>query len=275
MILGFLLVLAFATSAHCLPATKPNSNQIRQWILDSISEMPVQGGYELTLLPAKKMRDAFTWIDPTELVVDPSIAVPSYCTTATYLVFYKTLEKYWNSAQLSPDKNILKMLKPNLEDDGVRIWGRWNSNGPGTGKLFFDLKLGPNFDEITEAQTGDFIKIFWNDQVGKLEKGHTGIFLAHEIINGVSWLRFWGSSKSTQGYSEKLVPFTDFKKILISRLENISNLSKINSLEVLDPFLASMLKVVSNWNEVRQVTGINEFSLKPELINTKDKLGVN
>jgi hypothetical protein len=63
------------------------------------------------------------------------------------------------------------------QGDGVGIWGRWNANGPGTARLFEELHLGKNFTSFEEARPGDFMKIFWNDNIGGTESGHSVIYL--------------------------------------------------------------------------------------------------
>lgn len=222
-------------------------------VLEVVSQMPNEGGYELTIVPAKKMRDAFSWKNEI-LTLNPFKAVPSYCTTATYMVFFKVLEKYWELNNITPSLNTQQKLKPNLEDDGTRIWGRWNSNGPGTAKLLADAQIGTNFDDINNAIPGDFIKIFWNGLVGKLEKGHTGIYLGKKIINGQEMLHFWASSNSTSGFSERIIPMKDAKKILFSRLDQIENYERIGDLPDVDNFLADMLVRESSWDEVKEVS---------------------
>ena len=64
--------------------------------------------------------------------------------------------------------------------DGAGIWGRWNANGPGTARLFYELGLGRNFDDFEAAQPGDFMKIFWSEEVGRAEHGHSVIYLGME-----------------------------------------------------------------------------------------------
>ena len=223
------------------------------WVLEAIERMPKAGGYELTSRPVKKMRDAFSWSDETkgQLLLDPKSATPSYCTTATYMVFYQVLFRYWQEAQASADILVLERLKPNLERDGLRIWGRWNSNGPGNAKFFHDTGLGVSFDDPNHARPGDFLKIFWNMEVGKKERGHTVIFLGHK--NGS--ITFWGSSKSTNGYGVKTVTRSEYGRLLFSRLTAPENASEIASIPEDDEFLASMLTRISSWDEVRAVSG--------------------
>lgn len=242
------LTLGLITTQLSFAQTDYNS-----WVLKAIESMPRAGGYELTSTPVKKMRDAFTWSDETrtQLSLDPRMTTPSYCTTATYLIFFQVLHRFWQENQEAVDTLVLERLKPNLERDGLRIWGRWNSNGPGSAKFFHDTGLGINFDDPNMARPGDFLKIFWNNQVGKNERGHTVIFLGHK--NGS--ITFWGSSKSTKGYGVKTVARSEYNRLLFSRLTNPQNASEIAKIPEDDEFLASMLSRVSSWEEVREVSG--------------------
>ncbi len=246
----FIFTLAQASAQEVSP------EQIQNWIFESISEMPRKGGYELTRRPVERLRDAFSWRNESELNISTDGATPSYCTTATYMVFYKVMQKYWIQSGKLPLRKTLEIMKPNLENDGVRLWGRWNSNGPGTAKFFKDAKLGKNFDDIKKARPGDFLKIFWNSEVGKLEKGHAVIYLGSETKNGVEMIKFWASSRITDGYSERTIPRADAVRMLFSRLESPENMDNLSTLPQTDTFLSSMLTKVSSWSEVRQVSGI-------------------
>lgn len=249
--LTFLLLLQTASAQEYAP------EQIQSWVLEAISEMPRKGGYELTRVAPERMRDAFSWRNEDELGLNSDTATPSYCTTATYLVLYKVLQKYWIASGKLPLRKTLEFIKPNLEADGVRFWGRWNSNGPGTAKTFTDAGLGINFDDIKQAKAGDFLKIFWNNHVGKLERGHSVIFLGVEKRNGVEMIKFWGSSKDTDGYSERWIPRADAIRTLFSRLNTPENIDRLSTLPANDTFLSSMLTRVSSWTEVRKVSGIS------------------
>lgn len=229
------------------------------YVLEAIKEMPKAGGYELTSTPVKKMRDAFAWQadGSDELSLNAMKAIPSYCTTATYLVFYKVLQKYWAVTGNRPSRLTLERLKPNLERDGQRVWGRWNSNGPGTAKFLYEAKLAVNFDDINQAKPGDFLKIFWSQDVGKKEKGHTVIYLGRENVNGVEMINFWGSNTSTQGYGLKSVTRQSAVRTLFTRILAPENFENIATLPEDDKFLASMLSKISNWNQLKSVTGID------------------
>jgi hypothetical protein len=250
--IGLLLLLNISLASA--QELVPSEDQIQNWVLDSITEMPSAGGYVLSVQPVKKLTEAFSWSGDS-LSVDPTTAVPSYCTTATYQVFYKVMAKYWNWSGSTPDRGVLELIKPDMEVDGLRIWGRWNSNGPGTSKFFHDTQIGKNFSDIRDARPGDFLKIFWNSFIGKREKGHSVIFLGLETHKGVEMIKFWGSSQSTSGYGIKMVPRSDAIRMIFSRIENPENLSNITAIPQLDSFLSSMLTKDSSWDEVRSVTG--------------------
>jgi hypothetical protein len=234
------------------------SEDYNQLVLETIKEMPLGGGYELTAAPVKKMRDAFTWQKDgsDELLLNPELAKPSYCTTATYMVFYKVLQKYWSLTGARPSRVTLERLKPNLEADGVRAWGRWNSNGPGFAKFLYEAKMAVNYDDINQAKPGDFLKIFWSQDVGKKEKGHTVIYLGQEVQNGVPMIKFWGSSTSTKGFGYKSITKASATRVLFTRLVTPENFENISILPEKDVFLSSMLSKISSWKQLKSVTGI-------------------
>lgn len=249
---AFLFTLIVIILPLQIQASDVDMNQL---VLEAVQEMPAEGGYELTNVPARRLVESFSFNTPSDLILDPFRATPSYCTTATYMVFFKIMKKFWELSKIEPSQEVLLKLKPQMERDGLRIWGRWNSNGPGTAKLITDAMMGTNFDDVEKAQPGDFIKMFWNDQVGKLEKGHTGIFLGLQSLNGVRMIRFWASSKSTNGFAERIIPLSEAKRILFTRIDRPENFEKIKDLPENDLFLESMLEVVSSWSEVKKVSG--------------------
>jgi hypothetical protein len=246
-----LLLTSFSTFAQ-----EASADQIQQWVLEAISEMPTKGGYELTKVPPQKLHDAFSWQQDL-LSFNAEAAMPSYCTTATFSIFYKVLQKYWNATQTIPMRASLEIIRPNNETDGVRIWGRWNSNGPATAKFFHDTQMGENFDNLKDARSGDFMKLFWNGEVGKKEKGHSVVFLALEKQNGVDGVRFWSSNAVTSGFGVRWVALNEFKKVMLSRLTHPENYSQMATLPETDSYLSSMLDRSSSWEEVRIVTGIS------------------
>jgi len=220
-------------------------------IMDSIASMPKQGGYSTSGSANQQLLRAVITSDGI-LRVDASRAIPSYCSEATYLVFLKTLARLQQQGlTLSPE--TLKSLRPAGQPDGVGIWGRWNANGPGTARLFHELGLGNNFSDLNRARPGDFLKIFWTDQIGASEHGHSVIFLGTESRNGMPCLRFW-SSNLHEGYGEKTVPLSRIRRMLFSRLESPENINR--PLPNRDGYLSRLERISSTPEEMEIQCGL-------------------
>jgi hypothetical protein len=223
-------------------------------VLEQVRSMPEGGGYAVTREAHEALISSVS-SDGSTLKIDAKNAIPSYCSGATYLIFLKSLAAATKQANDEPRDIEWKKLQPARVADGINVWGRWNANGPGTARLFYELKLGRNFTSIEEARPGDFLKIFWKDAVGKNEFGHSVIFLGCENKDGVEHVRFWSSNKPA-GYGEKSVPRSKMAKTLFSRLETPSNLRNLPSLRHSDPYLASLLTKESSFKEALQLCGV-------------------
>ncbi|MGK0190686.1 MAG: hypothetical protein ACI9R3_006516, partial [Verrucomicrobiales bacterium] len=95
----------------------------------------------------------------------------SFCSSATYLLFGEVIDdlgvivnKKLAVADVD-DKNAVIHGKL----DGVGIFDHWNADGPGTAVPFKKLDLGTNFTSYARAKPGDFLKIWWNENIGKDE----------------------------------------------------------------------------------------------------------
>ena len=236
-----------------VPGVVPTLNQV---VLDQIRTMPRQGGYSVSHAATANLAGAVR-LDTTagRLAVDPAGAHPSYCSGATYLVFLKTVATLRANGRLpGVDGPALGALLVNGQRDGEGVWGRWNANGPGTARLFNELRLGRNFTRIEEALPGDFMKVFWTPAVGKKEHGHSVVYLGTETVNGVESVRFWSSNQGL-GYGEKVVPRAKVSHALFSRLERPENISRAVNLPPVDPYLASLLSRESSAAEAREKCG--------------------
>ena len=225
---------------------------VNRLILNEISSMPSGGRYSTSAAANHALQGAVTTSSEI-LRVDGFHAVPSYCSGATYLVFLKTLSALQSNHQLSLTPETATALKPTGQPDGRGIWGRWNANGPGTARLFYELGLGPNFTDLQRALPGDFLKIFWNDGIGATEHGHSVIFLGTEEKNGIKYLKFW-SSNIPGGYGEKVVPQSRAHRMLFSRLEHPENINR--PLPRTDSYLSSMEHRSSSPAEMAEKCGI-------------------
>ena len=232
-----------------------NPSDINQLVLESMHQMPSGGGYSTSSNANRELRDAVTTTSGM-LEIRPSHATPSYCSEATYLVFLKTLSALQSIHQLSLSPEIVHALKPNGQPDGTGIWGRWNANGPGTARLFYELGLGQNFTDLSQAQPGDFLKIFWNNGIGATEHGHSVVFLRQDPI--ARTLTFWSSNLPQNnipgGYGEKTVPLSRIHRMLFSRFEHPENIGC--PLPHSDSYLSSMEHRSSTQAEMAEKCGI-------------------
>lgn len=229
----FLAALLLAKPALHAAATVAPYNDL---VLQAVASMPRGGGYSPSGAANRALRNAVI-TSGDSLRIDPLHAVPSYCSSATYLVFLKVLSTLQSEHRVTLAPPTLATLVPAGQPDGTGIWGRWNANGPGTARLFYELGLGGNFTDLSAAQPGDFMKIFWNDGIGASEHGHSVIYLGRTTREGVECVRFW-SSNIPGGYGEKSVPLGRIRRMLFSRLEHPSAIS--GTLPRTDAYLASL-----------------------------------
>jgi hypothetical protein len=238
----------------CAVAQVANADSLNALILEQLQHMPTGGKYSTSHFAKIKLQSA-AHFESGKFFMLPKTPFPSFCSGATYLVFIKTIEALRERGQLQLDFATLNHLVIRDQRDGEDVWGRWNANGPGTARLFYELGLGRNFDSFDQAQPGDFMKIFWSRQVGRSEHGHSVIFLGTENRLGVEYVRFW-SSNIPAGFGEKSVPRSTIAYAIFSRLTAPANLSKINDVPLVDSYLASLLRKNSNFAEATKKCGI-------------------
>jgi len=243
--------ILFAMQGMVHPSMAGNLNDI---VLEQIRQMPSGGKYSASHFATIRLESA-AHFESGKFFILPDSASPSYCSGATYLVFLKTIERMRDAGLLNLNYATLTSLMIRQgQRDGEGIWGRWNANGPGTARLFYELGLGHNFTNFSDAQPGDFMKIFWNDEVGKLEHGHSVIYLGTEKRDGVDYVRFW-SSNVPAGYGEKSVPRSKIIRAIFSRLESPANLARVEQMPGLDSYLYGLQTKRSSFAEVQQKCG--------------------
>ena len=249
-----ILALALCSSAGRLGFAQIAPGRFNDVVLEQIRQMPEGGRYSASRVATIRLQSA-AHFESGKFFVLPDAASPSYCSGATYLVFMKTIEALRARGTLHLDYATLERLMIRGQRDGEGIWGRWNANGPGTARLFHEMDLGQNFDDFAEAQPGDFMKIFWNQNVGRSESGHSVIFLGTTNHPDGEYVRFW-SSNIPNGYGEKEVPRSKIAYAIFSRLETPANLTRIQDVPVVDAYLASLLHKKSNFVEATKKCGI-------------------
>ncbi len=245
------LAWLFCAALVAQSATAANYNAL---ILEQMGKMPSGGKYSVSHVAKIKLQSS-AHFESGKFFVAPTKPYVSFCSGATYLVFIKTIEELRDRGQLQLDYATLNQLIIRDQHDGEGVWGRWNANGPGTGRLFYELGLGRNFTDFSQAQPGDFMKIFWNNNVGRSESGHSVIFLGTTQRSDGEYVRFW-SSNIGMGYGEKEVPRAKIANAIFSRLETPANLMRINNAPATDSYLGSLLRKKSNFAEASKKCGI-------------------
>jgi len=219
-------------------------------VLQAVREMPRGGGFAADSAASERLRESAAVADGA-LRVRAALAPPSYCSAATYLVLLKVVQKAQAEGVLQFDAGP---LAPAMQRDGEGVWGRWNANGPGAARLFYELGVGRNFTSWQEARPGDFLKIFWRDAVGSNEFGHLVVYLGMETRDGVEFVRYWSSNKP-DGFGEKSVEKTKIARAIFSRLERPERLAAASGLPKVDRYLASLLGRKSSFAEACRLSG--------------------
>jgi hypothetical protein len=222
-------------------------------ILRAIGRMPEGGGYS-TASTAKENLAAAIRTENDRVSIRAEAAHPSFCSSATYLVFASVLAELAERGQIHLSADDASSLLVTGQQDGEGVWGRWNANGPGTARLFAESGLGQNFVDWDRARPGDFMKIFWTSEIGCHERGHSVIFLGTEMVGNAQYVRFW-SSNQPGGYGQKAVPRSKITWAIFSRLERPARVSRLAGLSGTDTFLASMLRRSATREEVASVCG--------------------
>lgn len=229
---------------------------VNDLVLTAIRRLPKGGGYAVNRAALTGLRSSITE-KRGRMELDPARAQPSFCSGATYLVFLDAMLEWHQRRRLRLPEDQVKRLLVTGQPDGEGVWGRWNANGPGTARLFTELGIGVNFQAWEHALPGDFLKIWWNEHIGKREAGHSVVFLGYaDTGDGQAGVRFW-SSNQPDGYGEKVVPFSKIKRALFSRLTHPGGLAA--ALPVLprkDAFLAEMLTRDCSERELAERTGM-------------------
>jgi len=244
------LVLALAAPASIVRAGDCNATVLR-----AVSEMPPGRGYGTSQVATIALVHA-AHFESGKFFVLPAPDSPSFCSGATYLVFLKTIEQLRRDGRLKLDPDTLESLVIREgQHDGEGVWGRWNANGPGTARLFYELRLGSNSTDFAAAKPGDFMKIFWTSEVGNTEHGHSVVYMGTETRGGELCVRFW-SSNIPGGYGEKSVPRSKIAKAIFSRLETPENLARIKTAPEMDPYLAGLITQRSSFAEALGKCGL-------------------
>ena len=248
-------VIVGGGTAKATPVTSQASTLCNARIVSIVTSMPQGGGYATSQAAIAALGKAVKSTG-NALIVNPKLAQPSFCSGATYLVFTKLLSGLVDAGQLRLTTAELQRLEVRGQSDGVGVWGRWNANGPGVARMFHDFGLGPNFESFDDAQPGDFMKVFWSDEIGAREFGHLVVYLGrHTDATGTTQIRFWSSNRPG-GFGIKDVPITKIHWAIFSRLLYPQGIRRLLESDTADPVSRQMLKRSYTRDEVRPLVGI-------------------
>jgi hypothetical protein len=240
--------------------SEPHFTTMNEVILDILVGMPQGGGYDASATgnSLRNLRSAIH-VEANHLVIESEKAQPSYCSSATYIVFLSALDRINREGHLPISTQVMDKLLVRGQGDGFGVWGRWNANGPGTARLFEELGLGKSFTSLAEARAGDFMKIFWSDQIGSEESGHSVIYLGPGAPNGKGeeTILIWSSNIPT-GYGRKEVPVSKIKHAVFSRLEDPRKIERVLTLPDKDPYLAALKARPSTISEMLKELNLSE-----------------
>ncbi len=65
---------------------------------------------------------------------------------------------------------------------------------PGPPGFFHEADLGRNFTSFDEARPGDFMKVWWNDEIGARESGHSVVYLGTAMHPDGEYVAYWSSN---------------------------------------------------------------------------------
>jgi hypothetical protein len=226
------------------------------YVLQAVAAMPTGGGYSTSAAAFQDLKNSIT-LTPNALNLEIATKpILSFCSGATYLVFLKALSLIQKTNPHWKDET-LKQLLVDGQGDGTGVWGRWNSNGPGTGRLFYELGAGENFDDFTKAKPGDFLKIWWNSNIGSKESGHSVVYMG---TNEKGQIGIWSSNSSnpngTSGMGIKWYARSILTRVLFSRLTKLDGIANASSIPKTDSYLADMLKRPSTPDEMHKMVGL-------------------
>lgn len=248
-----LTLVSTVPGAHAEPRTCAGVDYNRM-ILDIIRELPTGGGYSIGadfVPPSVQSHNVGggRW----ELRVYDGH--PSHCTSAAYALYSHLVAVLQNSGRMNLTAEQLRAfeVRRRLPDGAQLVDGQgpfWivNANGAGVAAFLKHTGTGMSFrdDKLAYARAGDFLKIFWNENVGASEKGHQVVYTGRRQVDGRDMICFWGSQKQNRkkrsggtealyfpahagakvhdGYGEVCRPRGDIKDMIFSRVTCMEHL---------------------------------------------------
>jgi len=247
-----LVALFVCGCAHAGP--QMDTTDYNSYVLEAVKSMPNGGTYSqadaATINLGKSIYASNGIVEQ-----NPLVASPIYCSGASYEAFIAVIGKLQQQGVIHLTPEAVQGLMVNMQPDGTDYWGRWNANGPGTARAFYELNLGQNFLSWKDAKPGDFMKMWFTNEIGKYEHGHSVVYLGSFKKDSVDYFRYWSSDPPLgRGTHEK--PYSHAARVLFSRLQHPENLNNIPQMPKTDPYTASLLTTPSNIDEMKRMIGL-------------------
>lgn len=233
-----------AVFASCSVSDPAMVGSVNSHVLEAVRSMPSGGGYDASPAAVERLAASVS-ANGGGFQEDLGKCWASFCSGATYVVFLRTIDLLREREGLVLSEPAMQRYAKVVKEDGEEIFGRWNANGPGTAKLFAELGCGTNFTSYESAQPGDFMKIWWTDEIGGRERGHLVVYLG----SSGDTIRYW-SSNVPGGYGYKTAEKSEIRRVLFSRLDNPAKLRNATQLTPKNDFLADMLTKPFTWDQV-------------------------
>lgn len=256
MALAMLVALSLGAHAEPFGARACGGVDYNTMILDIIKNLPTGGGYSLDAGRVQLPTVTAHNIGGGRWEMRVYDGFPSHCTSATYALYAHLVATLHNGGRISlsaDELGSLELLRTMPDGtarvDGQGLYGIFNANGAGVAAFLKHTGTGMSFrdDKLEYARPGDFLKLFWNENVGASEQGHQVVFTAHRVMAGRDMICFWGSQRQNRkkraggtealyfpasangevqdGYGEVCRPRSDIKAMIFSRVTCMEHLA--------------------------------------------------
>ncbi len=191
-----------------------------------------------------------------DLLYYPERLNPSYCSGAVYTAVLGALIE-WDGSR--PDfaltQDEWRALVPRSCEDGDRVWGWANANGPGYAVLVHELGAGYSFTSWAQARPLDIVKMWWTDEIGGLERGHLAILVENNADHIVIWGSHERNERGQEGIYLKKIPKSKIRRVLFTRITNPEKFAGSEGIEY-NSWLNSLLRTRVSWEECLRRSGV-------------------
>ncbi len=246
-------------SSHTRQAA-PTWNEALQAAMQELSSQKdacSRHAYSTSRAAHDALRSCFGFTRTHQLYYFPERLHPSYCSGAVHAAVLAALID-WSRAR--PDvitlrENDWKNLVPRSVDDGERVWGWANSNGPGYAVLVHELGAGYSFTNWSQARPLDIVKLWWTDEIGGRERGHLAILLKVREDDILIWGSHERDASGRAGIYVKSVAKEKIRRALFTRITKPEAFEEASSIGYHE-WLNSLLRTRVTWEECLHRSGV-------------------